>query len=155
MTKQELINHIGVNPKKTLIIIRGYSGSGKSTLAKDISYHCELYVDYDGKICEADDYHYDNKGNYNFDLTNLAKAHHYCYGRVLQNILLEYSCIVSNTSTRLSEFEKYIKLANDFNYRVIVIRCQGEYKDIHNVPEEVLKAQKSRFEDYEGEIIYE
>ena len=60
---------------------------------------------------------------------------------------------VSNTFTQRKEFQKYIDLANAYNYDVEVIRCTGDYGNTHSVPEETLKKMKDRFEDFEGETL--
>jgi len=151
ITKENITNLIGKDPDKLLIVVRGHSGSGKSTLANYIVDECE-FKEVGYTICEADHYHYDDYGNYCFDVSKLQEAHAWCRGEVTHNLINGYSCIVSNTSTTIKEFQKYLDLAKLYDYRVVVLRATGNFKDIHNVPAEVLQRQKSRFEDYEGEI---
>lgn len=147
MTKDELINKLlGVTWKKTIVIIRGHSGSGKSTLADFIQ---KAKAEY--KIIEADSYHVKDE-KYQFDPSKAKAAHKWAQDSVGDLMKNGKKIIVSNTNTQLWEMKPYLDLAKEYNYRVIVLRVNGNFKDIHNVPEEVLKAQKSRFEDYEGEI---
>jgi hypothetical protein len=42
--------------------------------------------------------------------------------------------------------ESYIKIAQEFGYEVEIKIMTGNYKNVHNVPEEVVRKQKERFE---------
>jgi hypothetical protein len=53
---------------KILYLIRGIPGSGKSSLAKSLG----------GKHVEADMYHLDENGNYNWKPVDVKKAHEWC-----------------------------------------------------------------------------
>ena len=119
-----------------LHIIRGHSGSGKSTLASQLSNH----------VFEADDYFmYD--GVYRFDASKLQYAHAYCFEGVQSAMRAGFATIaVANTFTRLWEYQPYLDLAKRFGYDVDVHICKGEYNNVHNVPADVVQAQKNRFE---------
>jgi predicted kinase len=131
---------------KTLILLRGLPGSGKSTFAN--------YM-FSNNIFEADQYFYDEEGNYNFDASKLHDAHKSCQSRVEQamgeNILSNgkwYSEIVlSNTSTTEKELEPYLELAKKYDYQVVSLIVENRHgnKSIHNVPEETLLRMKNRF----------
>jgi hypothetical protein len=61
--------------------------------------------------------------------------------------------VVSNTNTQIWEFEKYIEYANIYGCTIKVVRCTGEFGNVHDVPHETILRMKNRFQDYEGEEI--
>ena len=124
---------------KILYIIRGHSGSGKTTLANKLA----------DEVVEADNYFTNNKGIYTFDASKLTDAHSYCKSVVRSLMVAEYpshNIAVSNTFTRKWEYEPYLELAERYGYVVQEIICKGNFKNVHNVPEEVVEKQKQRFE---------
>jgi len=130
-----------------LYLIRGLCGSGKSTYAKSL---LKLYPTM--SHYEADMYFYIN-GVYTFDHNKLHLAHRWCLNSTENDLKLGKTVIVSNTFTRLKELNPYIKLANIYNVTLNVLKATGNYKNIHNVPEETLIEMKERWQDYTGEQI--
>tara|TARA_R100000789_G_scaffold87346_1_gene83766 strand:+ start:200 stop:613 length:414 start_codon:yes stop_codon:yes gene_type:complete len=132
---------------KELILIRGVSGSGKSTLANMF----EIYIE-ELRIfsISADDYFTDiTTGEYNFDASKLKEAHSECQEGVKQ-AMVEYIAdriVVHNTFTEEWEMKPYFDLAKEYDYRVttLIVENRHNSKSIHNVPDEVLKRQKERF----------
>jgi predicted kinase len=123
---------------KTLYIIRGCPGSGKSTLAQ------EKFLN----NFEADMYHYDKDGNYNFDISKLGEAHKWCQNQVETLMKVnEEEITVSNTSTTEKELKPYMDLAEKYGYRVISLIVENRHggKNIHGVPSETLTKMKERF----------
>lgn len=121
----------------TLYIIRGLPGTGKSTLGETLA---------PGHFFAADDYFYDDQGNYNFDPTKLGEAHAQCQGNVRDALILGAKradqnrqislkwnwserrirlvgtrVAVCNTFSQRWEFEPYIKMANEFGARYFLI----------------------------------
>jgi len=132
---------------KQLILLRGLPGAGKSTFAN--------FIWQSGVIFEADQYFYDNEGNYNFDATKLGAAHKDCQSRVEQamktheeNPQYYPEIVVSNTSTTEKELQPYIDLANKYDYKVISLIVENRHgnKSVHNVPDEKLEQMKNRFQ---------
>jgi predicted kinase len=130
-----------------LIILRGLPGSGKSSFAN--------FIWQSGVIFEADQYFYDNEGNYNFDATKLGAAHKDCQSRVEQamkdheeNPQYYPEIVVSNTSTTEKELQPYIDLANKHDYKVVSLIVENRHgnKSVHNVPDEKLEQMKNRFQ---------
>lgn len=117
-----------------LIIIRGLPGSGKSTLATRLA-ECFDYLHY-----EADMY-FMVDGEYKFDLAVVNKAHMWCQRRVETGLKYQ-GVVVSNTFSRLWEMDFYLKLPNPKT----IIECQGNYGNIHGVPDEVVERMKNRWE---------
>jgi predicted kinase len=124
---------------KELFIIRGLPGSGKSTLAKSLG----------GKHVEADMYHLDGDGNYNWKPEKVKDAHSWCQtivgGWMADD---EERIVVSNTFTQEWELKPYLEWAEDFGYKVFSLIVENRHggKNIHNVPEEVLDKMRERFE---------
>ena len=124
---------------KELFLLRGLPGSGKSTLAKSIS---EVHY-------EADMYFVDADGNYNFDVTRLKAAHHWC--QTMARMAMEYDTdkiVVSNTFTQEWEMEAYYELAETYGYRVYSLIVENRHGGVneHGVPEESLQKMEDRFE---------
>lgn len=129
---------------KVLILLRGLPGSGKSTFANYL---------FSNNIFEADQYFYDEDGNYNFDASKLYEAHMDCQRRVEELMKVsDYSqygseIVVSNTSTTEKELEPYLKLAEKYNYQVVSLVVENRHgnKSVHNVPEETIEKMRNRF----------
>ena len=62
---------------KILYLIRGISGAGKSSLAKSLG----------GKHIEADMYHLDKNGNYDWEPEKVKEAHAWCQNQVINWML--------------------------------------------------------------------
>lgn len=126
-----------------LIIVRGLPGSGKSTVAKSFG---ALHVESD--MFFMNDYQYKWSGD------KVSNAHRWCAYTVRTAMINGSDVVVSNTFTQKWELQNYIELAATYNYNVRVIRCIGDFGNVHSVPAEALARMKARFEDYEGEEIY-
>lgn len=129
-----------------LYLIRGIPGSGKSSYASTL-----ILTEQADVHLEADMYHM-KKGVYQFDTNAIYDAHAWC--RQTTNIFLnnKLNVVVSNTFTRKKELQPYLDMAKELDIQALVCRCTGNYKNIHNVPADVMIKMKSRFEDIEGEI---
>ena len=130
---------------KTLYILRGVSGCGKTTLARALASSLP-----NAAAHAADDYHYDEDGNYNFKFENLGKAHKQCQNNVARDMRLGLdSIIVHNTNTSEKETKPYTDLAEEFGYRVVSLVVENLHgnKDVHNVPQEVRDGQERRLRD--------
>jgi len=126
---------------KTLYIVRGLPGSGKSTLASKMVPK--------SRIKEADMYHIDNNGVYNFNPSNIKASHEWCYSQV-SNLLKRSNrdCVVANTFTQRWEYQPYMDLAKEYGFDFMIIDCHGEWDNIHNVPEEVMVRMSERWEPH-------
>lgn len=131
---------------KQVYIIRGVSGSGKSTLAKKIASLHEL----ENKKCvilETDNY-FMVDGEYKFDATKLHQNHQKCFNDFLTALNDRHVdvIIVANTFTRKWEYVNYSDAAKDSGYEVTMLIANGNYKNVHNVPDDVVQKMKNRFE---------
>ena len=123
---------------KKLYIIRGVPGCGKTTFANDI---CD-------KVVSADDYHYDDEGNYNWKPENMQAAHRYSQGKTRSIMETGKDVAVANTSTTVKEMKPYYKMAEEFGYTVFSIIVENRHggENTHNVPEATLEAMEKRFD---------
>lgn len=132
---------------RTLIILRGLPGSGKTSFAN--------YM-FSNNIFEADQYFYDEEGNYNFDASKLGMAHKWCQLRVEQamednkesNGVYFSEIVVSNTSTTEKELKPYLDLADKYGYKVVSLIVENRHgnKSVHGVPDETIEKMRNRFE---------
>ena len=125
-----------------LLIIRGIPGAGKSTLAKKM-----LKVIWNSIHFEADMYHVDQDGKYNWKPENVQKAHEWCFQSTRVFLTHGHTVIVSNTFTTKKEIQPYLELAAKLNKTVEIKICTGNYGNVHNVPQETLDKMKARWED--------
>ena len=115
---------------KVLYIIRGISSCGKTSLAQSLGF----------PYFEADQYFTNEKGEYKFDATKLAKAHNYCKANVEDAMIRgDPRIIQSNTNTRISEIQPYLDLAAKYNYKVFSLILEKRH---HGVNQHGLKNEK-------------
>ena len=124
-----------------LVIIRGLPGSGKSTMAKGM-----VANDPNLHHHEADMYHTDENGVYNWKRENVKVSHQWCQSQVEQSLAAGFDTIVSNTSTTKKEMQPYFDICQRLGCKYEIILCTGEYQNVHDVPPETLRRMKERFE---------
>ena len=142
---------------KTLYIIRGLPGSGKSTLGEKLA---DSYMDYHPKYggpktysYSADDWFtYKSTGRYVFIPEELPQAHDECQSRVRGAMMshVENIC-VCNTFSQAWEAEPYFKLCEQYDYTPMVLECQSQFGNIHDVPQESIEAMVERWEPIDGQ----
>ena len=128
------------------MLIRGVSGSGKTTFAKLMSQRGYLHDDW--PVISADDYFTDKDGNYNWTVDKLGQAHTECKNTTeFAMIAGQERIFVANTFVSERDLKPYYDLAKRYTYRVfsIVVENRANTSSIHDVPEETIEKQKSRF----------
>ena len=129
---------------KQLFIIRGLAGSGKTTLAHMLRVPNKL---------SADDYFYDEAGDYHFDRTKLGLAHASCQERCLKGMENHApEIIIHNTFSTQWEATPYLKMAKEFGYEPFIIECQNNFGSTHDVPEEVRSNMAQRWETIDANL---
>ncbi|MGL4233884.1 MAG: AAA family ATPase [Casimicrobium sp.] len=121
------------------VILRGLPGSGKSTLA------ARLMNERDYLLLEADQHFYVG-GEYRFDPMRAADAHALVVRDALAHLQAGVRVIVANTHVRLWEMAGAVGAATLAAKSFCVIECAGTWNNIHNVPEDVIAAMKTRWE---------
>lgn len=143
---ESLLNDITeVINMKTLYILRGVSGCGKTTLAKNLEHSLPNCI-----TCAADDYYYDEDGNYNWKVENLKSAHKMCQGKVDSAMFLDVkNIVVHNTNTAQKEIQPYLNMAEKYGYCVVSLVVENLHgnKDVHNVPQDTRDAQEQRLRE--------
>jgi predicted kinase len=135
-----------------LILIRGLPGSGKSTLAEKLL--AQLKADgKDAMHFEADQYYVRN-GVYKFNPAFLRNAHEWCQESVNFALSNGIICIVSNTCTQYWEAKPYLQLAKQHDVPIEIIKCIGEFDNVHGVPEAAIDKMAKRWESLDGETVY-
>jgi hypothetical protein len=86
-----------------------------------------------------------------FNVEQIHDAHIWCNNQVFSALKIGNDVVVSNTFSRLWEFEDYIDYCNENNIEFEVIECNGNFKNIHNCPEETINKMKSRWQEYKKE----
>lgn len=132
------------NYNGTLYLLRATSGSGKTTLARELEEHLPNSIAF-----AADDYHYDEKGYYDFKFENIAKAHRACQERTKWAMVnKKCSIIVHNTNTTEKEIKPYLDLAEEYNYKVVSLIVENRHgnKSVHDVPDDTVDKQRQRLE---------
>jgi len=122
-----------------LILVRGVSGAGKSTIAPMFK---------NAVLVSTDDFFLDEYGEYVFDANSLVINHQFCQLAVSMMMKDEEELIVvHNTFTADWEMDAYFDLARKHGYAVhtIIVENRHGSKNVHDVPQDVVKAQKERF----------
>lgn len=117
-----------------LVLIRGLPGSGKSTLAKSLKNFIHL---------ETDQFW---GPEYRFDVSKLGEAHSWCQTQTHKWLKDDFDVVVSNTFTTKKELKPYFDIASEFGIKPSVYVAQGDFGNVHNVPEETLARMKARFD---------
>lgn len=117
-----------------LVLIRGLPGSGKSTIAKKMDNFVHLETDMFFMNCD---------GEYEFDHSMIKKAHEWCQEQTKTFLDMGQNVVVSNTFTQYWEMKPYLNMG----YPVLIKKADGNYKNIHNVPDDVIERMRQRWED--------
>lgn len=124
-----------------LICLQGPSGGGKSTVAK------ELAIKHNAAIHSTDAFFINEAGDYRFDGKKLPVYHKMNQDRTWLALKEGKNVIVDNTNLRNYEVRPYVEAALKFGHDVQFIRVDGNYKNIHGVPDEKVKQMRANMED--------
>lgn len=122
-----------------LYLVRGLPGAGKTSFARSLIARERIFA--------ADDYFYDQAGNYRFDVDRLWPAHRRCQSAVERAMHSGEDIAVTNTFTRYREMKPYYRLAEAHGYRVFSIIVENRHGNpsLHEVPDEDVERMRRRF----------
>lgn len=132
--------------QKVLYLITGPSGAGKTTRAKELMHQKGIKHHY-----EADMLMLDRNGDYAFNHRRLKECHNWCQKATERAMQLNEAVIISNTMTTKWEAQPYVDMAKKNGYNIIIEHLTTEYKNIHDVPQEVVEKMKNRREFFKLE----
>lgn len=132
--------------QKVLYLITGPSGAGKTTRAKELIRQKGIKHHY-----EADMLMLDRNGDYAFNSKKLRECHTWCQKATERAMQLNEAVVVSNTMTTKWEAQPYVDIAKKNGYNIIIEHLTTEYKNIHDVPQEVVEKMKNRREFFKLE----
>jgi predicted kinase len=143
------MNDIAIDTTEpTVIILRGLPGSGKSTLVQSLVK--DVYHSW--AVCSADFFWIQKDGSYKFDANLVPENHHQCLRQFIQYMHNNsvYVIFVDNTNTAYDEFSHYIKIAEAYGYKVVVITLNVSVetslaRNTHNVPKKTIENMFLRF----------
>ncbi|MGI9894637.1 AAA family ATPase [Vibrio natriegens] len=128
--------------EQKLTLVRGIPGSGKSTHAKTL----------DAKLVEADQFFIDKDGLYQYDNAQIKDAHKWCKLETKRLLKAGLNVVVANTFVKNWEMKFYQNLANDMGLAFEVIEMNGNYQNVHGVPDSVVARMASQFEKLEASL---
>ena len=126
-----------------LILFRGIPGSSKSTSANRM---------FPGILKLEQDQYFMRDGHYRWNAREMPKAVAWCKNACRNALENNFDVIVCNTFTKQKYIKDYEDLAKEYGADFVVYRCNGQFKNTHNVPRSVLASMKAGFEDWDGEI---
>lgn len=126
---------------KTLYVLQGVPGSGKSTVARAMAHGLTNCV-----ICSTDDFFYQD-GEYRFDPARLAENHAKNLSRAVSCMQNGFTVILDNTNIKRWHVQPYVEAARENGYSVVYIRVNGQFANIHGVPDHTVCRMRDEMED--------
>lgn len=131
----------------SLLLLRGIPGSGKSSMARQLVQRGEMDIH-----LESDTWLYNHDGVYEWSPERVVVAHARCLEETRAELRKGQRVVVANVFIVQAHIEPYRQLAEELAmelgqtipFRVEVI--QGPWKNVHDVPEDVLELMRGRWE---------
>jgi len=130
---------------QNIYFVRGAPGSGKTTIANEM-------VEKHGMVGVEADQFFERDGEYKFNAALLGRAHDWAKKKLIEALAAGKNVVVSNTSTKISEVDGYLKgVSRSVTVTVIDLSPGGsraKYKNEHGVPADRVKAIVEKFEEF-------
>jgi predicted kinase len=123
-----VVENVNLRSSSTVIILRGLPGSGKTTMAAELAYLSQRIYGRPTRICSADEYLYNDQGDYEWSRERVVAAHNCCFDEFKESLDNNvFTVIVDNTNIRHDEYEPYAAEARLAGYCVVFVtfRCTG------------------------------
>ena len=146
---------------KLLVIMRMWPGTGKTTLANKLKDEVQENG-HSVAIYSTDDYWMED-GEYKFDITKLNASHAWNLERVKAAIQVYDCVIVDNTNIVWKDFKKYVQLAIENQYDIMLAEPNTEWKrnvnecdqkNTHNVPKATIDRMLHKYQNNQEIIEY-
>jgi predicted kinase len=120
-----------------IFLIRGLPGSGKSTLAANMVKEGKADIHLEADMCHI------FNGKYHYSKAMLKQAHEWC--QMTAEIMLHNgkNVVVANTFIAMWQIKPYMNMGFDIE----IINATGEFKSVHDVPEEEMDKMRGKWED--------
>ena len=128
-----------------VIVMRGISGSGKSTVARQIAEGEPSVI-----IVSADHYFEAEDGSYNYDATQIGRAHGRCFRLFIEALQSGVGLVIcDNTNVRASDVAPYMMAAEAYGYEasVVEVHCDPKVavaRNTHGTPPEIIERMAAR-----------
>ena len=127
-----------------MAIIQGPPGSGKSYLCQEIQ---SMVNQHDVKVFSTDDYFMTPDGDYEYEAKYLEAYHLKNQQRAREAMDNHHQAImIANTTSRNHEAYPYVRDGLAHGYDIWFVRCDGNYKNIHDVPSHKVDQIRARME---------
>lgn len=142
---------IDIKTKQRLYIMQGASGSGKSTRAIEIKNEL-ANQGIVSTIHSTDDFFYVKDKNtgemvYQWDGSKLSLFHAKNQECVRKSLTDGFSVIVDNTNIYACHVTPYVEMAISRGIPVVFVRCEGQFKNVHGVPDTQVEKMREKIED--------
>ncbi|XP_075159914.1 uncharacterized protein LOC142233029 [Haematobia irritans] len=148
------------NGYRVMILMRGPPGVGKTYSAREI---VKNFVDLQPPFCNigdfifsTDDYFYNSRGVYRYNVKYLSEAHEFNQNRVREKAISGFSpIIVDNTNLKLWEMMPYVKYAVQHGYLIEIVepkpvwnKCASKLaqRNIHGVAADKIRIMMDKYE---------
>lgn len=92
-------------------------------------------------------------GKYVWTPDSAKEAARRCFEDTMSELRSGHDAIVSNVFVTVKAVSKYANAAQRLGAKVMVIRMNHDFGNVHDVPARTLRSMKDHFEDYPGELI--
>lgn len=134
---------------KRFIIMQGHSGSGKTTYVNEMKRPDDIVI-------SADKYFYNDKGQYEFDITKLQENHEKAWKECMNAMQdstrnNDNNCTIwlDNTNCKKEDVDNYLIHARNNRFQIIYTIMKGEFTG--KAPKYIIEEQKKNLKEFNYE----